>query len=64
MCIKVKSTAYPVEYDKNGVSNRNTRRFTKGFNEWANDLRESLLPENQVMEIRLKEAKTLLKIVQ
>jgi hypothetical protein len=62
MGIKVKSTAYPFGYDKNGAGNRNTKRFTKGFNEWADDLREALMPENQVMEVRLNEAKRLLGI--
>jgi hypothetical protein len=63
MCsIKVQSTVYPFGYDKNGAGNRNTRRFTKGFNNWASDLREALLPENEIMEVRLNEAKRLLKI--
>jgi len=62
--IKVQSTVYPFGYDYNGARNRNTRRFTKGFNNWANDLREALLPENEIMEVRLNEAKRLLKIAQ
>lgn len=64
MCsIKVQSTVYPFGYDKNGSNNRNTSSFTNGFNEWADNLREGLLTENQIMENRLKEAEELIGII-
>lgn len=58
----IKSTVYPYGYDKNGSLSRNSKRFTKGFNRWAQEIREATLPAESIMNNVLKEAKQLIKL--
>jgi len=60
--IRVKSTAYPFDYDKNGSRDRNTTRFAKGFNKWSDHLREQVNDYSGVGQTQLSEAKKLIAV--
>lgn len=60
--IKVQSTVYPFGYDKNGASNRNTNRFAKGFNKWADNLKNQVNDLSSVGQVQLNEAKNLIAV--
>lgn len=53
------STVYPLDYNKN-ANKKPGIRATENFNEWALDLKESLMPAEIIMNNRLEEAKKLL----
>ena len=60
--LRVQSTVYPFGYDRNGSRNRNTSRFAKGFNKWADHVQELVNDLSGVGQVQLNEAKKLIEV--
>jgi hypothetical protein len=58
----IRSTVYPLGYDKNANSFRGPA-FTQNFNNWAKEISEATKSVALIMDARLNEAKELLGIL-
>ena len=62
--LSIQSTIYPFGYDKNGATDRNKKRFCKGFNAWSAFIHESCIAQESEgsMNNTLNDAKKLIGI--